>query len=590
MTNSENSGSKMQDAGQSDRAEANMHANEIDLRQYVHILVKRRKLIIGIFLIAVISAAIVSLLLPKAYEASASIMVTPSKIQSVLSPARLFLDPGKEQQGEYAVQKPTISIPTHRTLLKSTAVLQEVIDRLKPTGKPDEDLAIEGFSERLEVESSEETNILSLSVKDRDPGRAKEAVNIWAEEYVKYSQKLIGGEILGSGRFVLEQVKRAEDDLAKADAAVKDFDVKERLSLMEIELAEDVNQLVSHYGKVHKLDFSLAEKKHLLQRTDENIAAMTKDGLWLGGFGIGALDEKQFIDDSLSDMQKALRQKTLKVKLALEANRKKRDGFVNESGINSLKAEVTHKREDLLADKSLLTKIMQLSEATKANLKSESRLETLKQFQGPIAENMADLTVWEILCLAEGHNFFETRGESLTVKVDKQEEDLKKLEKAFFDCNDQLGILEENLDIAQADYDFYHEEFKNLAKEKNSSELEIARLEYELTYSRDMVSKLEGKVEALKTIINEKKLKLAELKREFAIETKAYESMASKVEEARIAQAMELGEVKVVSIAFEPQHPIAPRKKRIVGIAGFASLMLGILAAFCLEAGQKSDA
>ena len=589
MAGSENDGSNKQAAGKGVEEEARIYEDEIDLKEYVQVLIKRRRFIVGIFLAAVISAAIASLLLPKVYEASASIMVTPSKIQSVLSPARLFLDPGKEQQGEYVVQKPTISIPTHQILLKSTAVLQEVMTSLKSAGKLDENLALEGFSERLEVKSTEETNVLSLSVEDRDPDRARETANIWAEEYVKYSLELIGGEILGSGKFVLEQFKRAEDDLAKADAAVKNFDVEERLSLMEIELAEDLNQLVSHYEKVHKLEFSLAEKRHLLQRTDENIAAMTKDGVWLGAFSITALDEKQFADESLNDTQGALRQKTLRVKLALETSRKKRDDFVNESGIDSLKAEVVRKRQDLLADKALSAQILQLSEATKANLKSESRLETLKQFQGPIAENMSDLTIWEIMSLAEGYNFFETRGQSLTAKVGKQGKELKELEKAFFEYNEQQRVLDENLGRAQLDYDFYHEKFKSLVKEKNSAELEIARLEYELAYSRDMVSKLEGKVEALKTTINEKALKLAELKREFAIETKAYESMASKVEEARIAKAMELGEVKTVSTAFEPRHPVAPNKKRIVAIAGVVSLMLGVFMAFCLEFWQKSE-
>ena len=232
---------------------------------------------------------------------------------------------------------------------------------------------------------------------------------------------------------------------------------------------------------------------------------------------------------------------------------------------------------------------MQLCEATEANLKSENRLETLKQLQGPIAEGMADLTIWEIMSLAEGYNFFETRGRSLAAKVDKQEGDLKKLEKTFFDCNDQLGILEENLARAQLDYDFYHENFKSLVKEKNSAELEIARLEYELAYSKDMVGKLEGKVEALKTMINEKTLNLAELERELAVETQAYENMSSKVEEARIAKTMGLGEVKVVSAAFESKSPVAPNGKRIVAIAGVVSLMLGIFAAFFLEAGRKGE-
>ncbi|HLB74206.1 MAG TPA: Wzz/FepE/Etk N-terminal domain-containing protein, partial [Sedimentisphaerales bacterium] len=264
MTSSEGNGSKTQAPDKAVREEAEIYADEIDLRQYVQVLIKRKKLIIGTLLIAVILSAIAGLLLPKVYKASALIMVTPM---------------------------PAISIPTHQTLLRSAAVLQEVINRLRLAGKLDEDLSLAEFSQNFEVKSTEQTNVLSLSVKDRDPARAKEAADIWADEYVKYSQQLIGEETLGSGEFVLEQFKRAEDDLAKADAAVRDFDAKERLSLMNIELAENANQLVSHYGKMHKLEFPLAEKRYLLQRTDENIAGMTKDGVWLGAFSITAIGE-----------------------------------------------------------------------------------------------------------------------------------------------------------------------------------------------------------------------------------------------------------------------------------------------------------
>ncbi len=42
--------------------------DEIDLREYINVIIKRKKLILNIFIIAVIATAIVSLLMPKIYE------------------------------------------------------------------------------------------------------------------------------------------------------------------------------------------------------------------------------------------------------------------------------------------------------------------------------------------------------------------------------------------------------------------------------------------------------------------------------------------------------------------------------------------
>lgn len=589
MGSSENGGSNKRNISNDAQEDANIYEDEIDLRDYIQVIVKRKKLIIGIFLIAVITAAMVSLLLPKVYEASASIMVMPSKIQSALSPTRISLDPEKTEQGEYVAQKPTISIPTHKTLLKSNAVLARVMNRLKSAGKLDEDLALEELFEKLQVADAKETNILQLVAKDEKPGLAKDTVNIWADEYAQYSLGIITGEVKGSGKFVEDQFKLVTDSLVEAEQAVENFDVTERFSLMQIELKENDSQLEKHYAKIHKLDFTLKEKKNQRKKIDDDISAMTREGIWLGAFNVEELGEKYFVDEALSPNQKALRQKTLKAKVDLENDRKKRDSFVSDSKIMLLRAEVERKRTNIVNDKARLAQIKQLSESTKANLNSKTNLDMLKSLQNPIAENLPELTVWEILSLMKGYNFFETRGQSLASKLEQQENEVKALEKVVLEHNDTLKTLEENLSRAQANYDFYHGWLKALQSQKNSLEMEIAKVEFELSYSREMVDKLEGQVKVLKVAINEKKARLTELNRQLGVCKSAYATLASKIEEARIAKAMELGEVKVVSTAFEPRYPIAPRKKLIVAIAGVVSLMLGVFMAFFLEFWQKNE-
>ena len=56
-----------------------------------------------------------------------------------------------------------------------------------------------------------------------------------------------------------------------------------------------------------------------------------------------------------------------------------------------------------------------------------------------------------------------------------------------------------------------------------------------------------------------------------------------------LSEAESLGEVKMVSTAFEPQSPIGPNKRKNVTLAGVISLMLGTFAAFFLEIWQKTE-
>ena len=63
----------------------------------------------------------------------------------------------------------------------------------------------------------------------------------------------------------------------------------------------------------------------------------------------------------------------------------------------------------------------------------------------------------------------------------------------------------------------------------------------------------------------------------------------AKTEDARIAKAMQFGEVKIVSLAAEPKYPIKPKKKQNIAISGIAGLMLGIFLAFFTEYMQSEE-
>lgn len=590
MANTENDSANKQSAENESHEETHVYEDEIDLRSYIEVVVKRRKLIIGIFLAAVVLAAIYSLMLPKVYQASSSIILMPSTVRMAVSPSRDFLDPQATKIGGYVEQKLAISIPTHEALLKSNTVLEMLLERLKAAGLPDDvELTVEQLSEDLKIYVAEETNVLQLIAKNTDPVWAKNIANFWAEEYEKYSMAIIEGEMEGSGNFVVEQFKLANENLTKAEKAIKDFDVSERLSLLSIELVQSETQLKSHYTKSYELDFAINEKKSKLDKTNADIAAMTKDGVWLGAFGIGEAGRPSFADDSLDADQKLLREKVLDTKVAFDQSVAKRNAFINSSKINLLRDDLARRKGEVVTGKTLLAKIEQLSESTAANLSSDVRLESWSGSSGPLSENLSDLTVWEILSLAQGYNFFETRGKSLASNLVQQEAELKVAEETLLKHEIGLKVLDDSVGRADANYGFYHGLLKKRQAENNSAESEITMLSSQRSYSRTLAGELEDKVNSLKVTINEKEMRLTGLNRQLTISKNAYTVMASKIEEARIAKAMELGEVKMVSMAFEPQNPVAPNKRKNVAIAGAVSLMLGVFMAFCLESWQKSQ-
>ena len=49
--------------------------DEIDLREYINVIIKRKKLILAVFLVSVVTAAIVSLRMPKIYEITSAIQL-----------------------------------------------------------------------------------------------------------------------------------------------------------------------------------------------------------------------------------------------------------------------------------------------------------------------------------------------------------------------------------------------------------------------------------------------------------------------------------------------------------------------------------
>jgi len=104
---------------------------------------------------------------------------------------------------------------------------------------------------------------------------------------------------------------------------------------------------------------------------------------------------------------------------------------------------------------------------------------------------------------------------------------------------------------------------------------------------REDVSYLESALETTQTALEKKRAYLIEVQtelerfaREISISKGFYGSLASRLQEAKIARAETAAAIRIIEAPVMPTSPIGPNKKMNVAVAGVLGLFLGILLAF----------
>ncbi|MGF1588985.1 MAG: GumC family protein [Pleurocapsa sp.] len=115
-------------------------------------------------------------------------------------------------------------------------------------------------------------------------------------------------------------------------------------------------------------------------------------------------------------------------------------------------------------------------------------------------------------------------------------------------------------------------EFATLGLQKEGLEKQLATL-------RNTYSSYRQKSDALPELQEQKR----ELERRVQAAQSTYQNLLSKLQETRISEQQNVGNVRVVSDAFPPDEPVGPKKKLIVGGAGVIGALLAVATAFLLD-------
>lgn len=158
---------------------------EIDLRQYLNVLWRRRHTIAVVTLAAVLAAGVFSFLSPPVYETKAMILVSKPSFQVGTPP-----DPSNPGLKIGAVLVSELPTETLVAYAKSPMITRKVVGKVSAG-------AVRNltFAEELSAQVVRNTNLVELKVRGSDPERAVMIANKWAAVVTTQSESLFSTEV-----------------------------------------------------------------------------------------------------------------------------------------------------------------------------------------------------------------------------------------------------------------------------------------------------------------------------------------------------------------------------------------------------------
>ena len=191
---------------------------EIDLREYINVLLKRKGIIILIFLIAVITAALVSYFaLSPVYQSSVvfSVALIDNRLPTTIV-----------AQVENNV--PVIKIHEALEIISSNLILDEVIKRSGLNISSDQ------LRTRIEVENLENTNFIKVSVKADLPEKAKELAENIVKVFIEKNQNKYTEKI----KLIEERIKILEKEIAEFEKSIQEIETAMKSTAASTNLSE----------------------------------------------------------------------------------------------------------------------------------------------------------------------------------------------------------------------------------------------------------------------------------------------------------------------------------------------------------------
>ncbi len=245
---------------------------EIDLYELWLRLVRRKRLIGGVFLAGVFTALAVSFILKPVYRSEASLLPVASRPTTGLSElAGQFLGIQLSKEG------PSAKI---LALLKSRTLRERVVDRLDLVNilvkdpPPDRDVravAVEILKEMISVTEDRKTGVIKLSVEHEDPALARRIGEALIEELKKALREKALTVARANRVFLEAQLRETEEELKKELRELARFQRREKILVPEEQIKGTLELYAELLSKKVALQIELRKLEGVLSPDSSRI-------------------------------------------------------------------------------------------------------------------------------------------------------------------------------------------------------------------------------------------------------------------------------------------------------------------------------
>ncbi|UTY55792.1 chain length determinant protein EpsF [Massilia sp. erpn] len=230
----------------------------MNFSQFLLVLRARKTILIATMLVTVLGTVVVSLLLPKTYKATSSLLLNYKGVD----PLTGLTLPGQLLPGYMATQIDIISsknvalrVVDQMRLADSPAVLSQFNEATQGRGNVRDWLA-ELLLKKLEIVPSRESSVVNISFNGSDPQFVAAIANAFAEEYQRVSIQLKVEPLKKASAYFNEQTKLLRDNVEAAQSRLSKYQqehgivaVDNRLDVETTRLNDLSVQLVAAQGQ-----------------------------------------------------------------------------------------------------------------------------------------------------------------------------------------------------------------------------------------------------------------------------------------------------------------------------------------------------
>ncbi|HSM83139.1 MAG TPA: polysaccharide biosynthesis tyrosine autokinase [Nodosilinea sp.] len=269
------------------------YVEEIDLQRYWLVLKRRwlpATLVLGT---CIAGSALVALQKEPNYKVSGSILMRPD-----LTPTLTGVGVGSDYRDILLAQGNLLE--TQSSVVLSTEVLQSAIDSL---GLRDDDgipLTPRALGSQLDVEPSEDANVVQVSYTSNDADEAAAVVNAVMEAYLQ--RDILSNRLRATTarEFIERQLPIAEADLDRASEALRRFKDANGIVVLEDEAVVAVTSIADLDNQIRTVSSELASANSQAEKLREQLAIPLEQAKQLE-----TLSQSTAVQQALTDLQTA---------------------------------------------------------------------------------------------------------------------------------------------------------------------------------------------------------------------------------------------------------------------------------------------